>query len=305
MNIGMIGLGKMGGNMVTRMLNKGHSVVCYDTNEDIVTNYSKYGATSSYTLNDLVSALPFPRFVWLMLPHGDTTYQTINELIPLLKPGDTIIDGGNNKYQDSINVAKLLNESNIRFLDVGTSGGIWGLNQGYSLMVGGDKQAYLDLEPVIQSLAPDINKGYGYVGSAGAGHYLKMVHNGIEYALMESYAEGLELLHSTDQYNYDLEQVATIWSHGSVIRSWLLELIGNALSDKEQLSKVKAYVEDSGEGRWTVIESVRLGIPLPVITSALQQRFRSRQTEPLGAKLLSLMRNYFGGHKMQIDDIIE
>lgn len=305
MNIGMIGLGKMGGNMVTRMLNKGHSVVCYDTNEDIVTNYSKYGATSSYTLNDLVSALPRPRFVWLMLPHGDITYQTINELIPLLKPGDTIIDGGNNKYQDSINVAKLLNQSNIRFLDVGTSGGIWGLNQGYSLMVGGDKQAYLDLEPVIQSLAPDINKGYGYVGSAGAGHYLKMIHNGIEYALMESYAEGLELLYSTDQYNYDLEQVATIWSHGSVIRSWLLELIGNALSDKEQLSRVKAYVEDSGEGRWTVIESVRLGIPLPVITSALQQRFRSRQTEPLGAKLLSLMRNYFGGHKMQIDDTIE
>jgi 6-phosphogluconate dehydrogenase len=305
LNIGMIGLGKMGGNMVTRMLNKGHSVVCYDTNEDIVTNYSKYGATSSYTLNDLVSALPRPRFVWLMLPHGDITYQTINELIPLLKPGDTIIDGGNNKYQDSINVAKLLNQSNIRFLDVGTSGGIWGLNQGYSLMVGGDKQAYLDLEPVIQSLAPDINKGYGYVGSAGAGHYLKMIHNGIEYALMESYAEGLELLYSTDQYNYDLEQVATIWSHGSVIRSWLLELIGNALSDKEQLSRVKAYVEDSGEGRWTVIESVRLGIPLPVITSALQQRFRSRQTEPLGAKLLSLMRNYFGGHKMQIDDTIE
>ena len=296
MEIAMVGLGRMGGNMVTRLLRGGHSVFCYDTNQDVMNQYVSDGAISSSSLEDLVLKLSTPRKIWVMVPHGEATQTTITKLSNLLDPEDIIIDGGNNHYPDTIKLGKHLHDKQLRFLDVGTSGGIWGLQQGYSLMIGGEKTAFEHMTPIFESLAANGKSGYAYVGKTGAGHYLKMVHNGVEYALMESNAEGFELLDSSDEYDFNLEEVSEIWSNGSVIRSWLLDLIHQALKDDNKLTDIKPYVEDSGEGRWTVTESIRLGIPLPVITASLQQRFRSRQSEPFGAKLLAVMRNYFGGH---------
>ena len=296
MQIAMVGLGKMGGNMATRLMRHGHQVFCYDTDQTTMDQYVFQGAISSSSLEELVSKLSKPRKIWVMVPHGLTTQITIKTLSNLVDPEDIIIDGGNNHYPDTIELGKVLLDKQIRFLDVGTSGGIWGLNEGYSLMIGGDKSAFLEMDTIFESLAANGRSGYAYVGHTGAGHYLKMVHNGVEYALMESYAEGFELLNSSDEYSYNLEEVSKIWSNGSVIRSWLLDLIHQSLKDDSKLTDVKPYVEDSGEGRWTVTESIRLGIPLPVITASLQQRFRSRQASPFGAKLLAVMRNYFGGH---------
>lgn len=292
----MVGLGRMGGNMVSRLISHGHTVVCYDTDPIAVQQYSQVGAISSSSLPEMVSKLSLPRKIWIMVPHGKVTETTIKTLSTLLDTEDIIIDGGNNHYPDTIELGAFLTEKGIRFLDVGTSGGIWGLEQGYSLMIGGDKTAFDEMQEIFQSLAANQDSGYGYVGSTGAGHYLKMVHNGVEYALMESYAEGFELLDSSDIFHFNLEEVSRIWSNGSVIRSWLLDLINQALRNEENLGNIKPYVDDSGEGRWTVNESIRLGVPLPVITASLQQRFRSRQAAPLGARLLAVMRNYFGGH---------
>ena len=230
------------------------------------------------------------------VPPGDQTETVISDVAKLLEPPDVIVDGGNSNYKDSKRRGAALAEIGLRFLDVGTSGGVWGLKEGYSLMVGGDQESFKRLEPLFQSLAPAPDKGYGYVGHTGAGHFLKMVHNGIEYGIMQSYGEGFELMAAKDEFSFDLAQVAQIWQHGSVIRSWLLDLTVAALQEDRDLKQVQAYVEDSGEGRWMVQESIELNVPTPVITSSLQTRFRSRQDQPFGIRLLAALRHQFGGH---------
>ena len=240
-----------------------------------------------------------PRPVWLMLPQGQPTEDTMQLLAPLLSPGDVILDGGNANYKDTLRRAGELGSQGIDLVDVGTSGGIWGLAEGYTLMVGGSEAVFQRLEPIFQSLAPGSDRGYSYVGPVGAGHFVKMVHNGVEYALMEAYAEGFEILAAKEEFDLDLPRIANTWRHGSVVRSWLLDLVVSALEDDPSLSDLEAYVEDSGEGRWTVQESVDLAVPAPVITLSLQQRFRSRQAQPFGAKLLAALRNQFGGHPVR------
>ena len=299
MEIGMIGLGRMGGNMVQRLLAAGHRVVAYDMNQDAVSASSELGATGSAALEDLVSQLSPPRPVWLMLPQGQPTEDTMDQLAALLSPGDTILDGGNANYKDTLRRAEKLGDLGIDLMDVGTSGGIWGLSEGYTLMVGGNEEVYQRLEPIFQSLAPGPDRGYNHVGPVGAGHFVKMVHNGVEYALMEAYAEGFELMAAKEEFDLDLTRIADTWRHGSVVRSWLLDLVVSALEDDPSLSDLEAYVEDSGEGRWTVQESVDLAVPAPVITLSLLQRFRSRQAQPFGAKLLAALRNQFGGHPVR------
>ena len=299
MEIGMIGLGRMGGNMVQRLLEADHRVVAYDTNHDAVKASSELGAAGTDALEDLVSQLSPPRAVWLMLPQGQPTEDTMDRLAPLLSPGDTILDGGNANYKDTLRRAEKLADQGIDLMDVGTSGGIWGLSEGYTLMVGGKAEVFQRLEPLLQSLAPGPDRGYSHVGPVGAGHFVKMVHNGVEYALMEAYAEGFEILAAKEEFDLDLTRIADTWRHGSVVRSWLLDLVVSALEDDPSLSDLEAYVEDSGEGRWTVQESVDLAVPAPVITLSLLQRFRSRQAQPFGAKLLAALRNQFGGHPVR------
>ena len=299
MELGMIGLGRMGGNMVQRLLEAGHRVVAYDTNPDAVAAYQAMGAQAASSLQDLVARLAPPRPVWLMLPQGQPTEDTMQLLAPLLSPGDVILDGGNANYKDTLRRAGVLGSQGIDLVDVGTSGGIWGLAEGYTLMVGGSEAVFQRLEPIFQSLAPGSDRGYSYVGPVGAGHFVKMVHNGVEYALMEAYAEGFEILAAKEEFDLDLPRIANTWRHGSVVRSWLLDLVVSALEDDPSLSDLEAYVEDSGEGRWTVQESVDLAVPAPVITLSLQQRFRSRQAQPFGAKLLAALRNQFGGHPVR------
>ena len=299
MELGMIGLGRMGGNMVQRLLNGGHRVVAYDPNEAPVKASEASGAVGANSLESLVSKLSPPRAVWLMVPAGKPTEASIDSLIPLLAGGDVILDGGNSNYNETIRRSEKLREHRIHFMDVGTSGGIWGLKEGYSLMIGGEREVFLRLEPVFQTLAPGADKGYGYVGPSGAGHFVKMVHNGIEYGLMEAYTEGFELMQAKTDFNLDLAQVAQIWRDGSVVRSWLLDLTAAALEENPGLDGLQSYVEDSGEGRWTVQESVELAIPTPVITLSLQARFRSRQDQPFGGRLLAAMRNQFGGHAVR------
>ncbi|MCX7756584.1 MAG: decarboxylating 6-phosphogluconate dehydrogenase, partial [Anaerolineales bacterium] len=247
----------------------------------------------------LAAALPAPRVAWVMVPAGAATDAVIEELSALFAPGDTIIDGGNTFYKDDIRRAAALKEKGIRYVDVGTSGGVWGLKEGYSLMIGGDPEAVAPLRPLFETLAPAPDKGWGHVGGVGAGHFVKMIHNGIEYGLMQAYAEGFEILRTKRDYAFDLHQVAEIWRYGSVVRSWLLDLTANALSQDQELSEIAGYVPDSGEGRWTVFEAVDLDVPAPVITLALQQRFISRQEESYAAKLLAAMRNQFGGHEVK------
>jgi 6-phosphogluconate dehydrogenase len=237
-----------------------------------------------------------------MVPAGEATENTVNALADYLSPGDAIIDGGNSYYKDSVRRAAALKKRGIPFLDAGTSGGVWGLTQGYSLMVGGDEAAFRRLEPIFQTLAPAPDKGCGYVGPAGAGHFVKMIHNGIEYGMMQAYAEGFELMQAKDEFGLDLGRISRIWQHGSVVRSWLLDLTADALEADPGLSGVQAYVDDSGEGRWTVQESLELGVPAPVLTLSLQARFRSRQDQPFGARLLASMRNRFGGHPVRTAD---
>ena len=299
MELGMIGLGRMGGNMAQRLLSSGHLVVAHDTSQEAVAASRSQGAHGSNTLEDLVSHLTPPRPIWLMLPQGQPTEDTMDCLAPLLSPGDVILDGGNANYKDTLRRAEKLASLGIDLMDVGTSGGIWGLTEGYTLMVGGKEEVFRRLEPVFQSMAPGPDRGYNHVGPVGAGHFVKMVHNGVEYALMEAYAEGFELMAAKEEFNLDLSKIADTWRHGSVVRSWLLDLVVSALEDDPSLSDLQAYVEDSGEGRWTVQESVDLAVPTPVITLSLQQRFRSRQAQPFGAKLLAALRNQFGGHPVR------
>ena len=299
MEIGMIGLGRMGGNMAQRLINGGHRVVTYDRSEQAVAASQAQGATGAPSLEDLVRSLSLPRAVWVMVPAGQPTEEAIESLIPLLSAKDTVLDGGNANYKDSMRRSEKLAEHGIDFMDVGTSGGVWGLTEGYALMIGGKKETYQRLKPIFKTLSPGEDKGLSHVGPAGAGHFVKMVHNGIEYGLMQAYAEGFEIMAAKEEFNLDLGQIAQGWRHGSVVRSWLLDLASNALEEDPNLENLKAYVDDSGEGRWTVQEAVDLGVPAPVITLSLQARFRSRQEEPFGARLLAALRNQFGGHAVR------
>ena len=296
----MIGLGRMGANMTQRLLLGGHDIVAYDQKSDAVSESSAGGAVAAASVSDLVEKLSVPRGVWIMLPAGAVTDTVIDELAGLLTAGDAIIDGGNANYKDTLRRGESLSQRGIYLLDAGTSGGIWGLAEGYSLMVGGDPEVFSRLEPIFQTLAPAEDKGYSHVGPTGAGHFTKMVHNGVEYALMQAYAEGFELLQAKQpEFDLDLTAIAKTWQHGSVVRSWLLDLAVRALEEDPDLESLAAYVEDSGEGRWTVNESVELAVPTPAITAALYQRFRSRQAEPFGARLLAALRNQFGGHAVR------
>ena len=300
MEIGMIGLGRMGGNMLQRLRSGGHRVVAFDARVEVVEAVvQQQGAVGASSLEELLGKLSAPRAVWVMVPSGQPTEDTIDSLADLMSTGDTIIDGGNSNYKDSVRRAAALSERGLSFLDAGTSGGIWGLKEGYSMMIGGDREVFRRLEPIFQTLAPAPDKGYAHVGPSGAGHFVKMVHNGIEYGLMQAYAEGFELMAAKREFELDLAQIAEVWRHGSVVRSWLLDLTAAALEEDGNLDSLEAYVDDSGEGRWTVEESIELAVPLPVITLALQTRFRSRQDQPFGAKLLSAMRNQFGGHTVR------
>ncbi len=295
----MIGLGRMGGNMAQRLLRGGHRVVAYDVSAEAVAASRAQGAVGPSTVKDLADSLARPRAVWVMVPAGQPTEDTIAGLIPLLGSGDVVLDGGNANYKDSIRRGQELAAHGIDFLDVGTSGGIWGLTEGYCLMVGGKRETFERLEPIFRTLAPGEAKGYSHVGPSGAGHFVKMVHNGIEYGLMQAYAEGFEIMEAKKEFHLDLAQIAETWRYGSVVRSWLLDLGATALAEDPGLSSLQAYVDDSGEGRWAVAESVDLGVPAPVITLALQQRFRSRQDQPFGARLLAALRQQFGGHKVR------
>ena len=299
MDIGMIGLGRMGGDMSRRLMRGGHRVVVYDSQPEAVNALVAEGADGASSIEDLAGQLPSPRVAWVMVPSGEPTESTIDALADALSPEDVIIDGGNSNYKDSVRRAASLAERGLFFMDAGTSGGIWGLEEGYSIMVGGDPEVFRRLEPVFQTLAPGSDIGYGRVGPAGSGHFVKMVHNGIEYGLMQAYAEGFELMRAKEDFGLDLAQIAGIWRNGSVVRSWLLDLTAAALEDDPGLETIQAYVEDSGEGRWTVQESVDLNVPTPVISLALQARFRSRQEQPFGARLLAAMRNQFGGHAVR------
>ena len=299
MELGMIGLGRMGGNMTQRLLNGGHRVVVYDPDEHARSAAVRAGAVDVASIAELASLLSPPRAAWVMVPAGEITDHTIDALAGVLSPGDAVIDGGNSNYKDTMRRADVLRQRGISMLDAGTSGGIWGLTEGYSLMVGGDADAFLRLEPIFQTLSPGDDIGYGHVGPSGAGHFVKMVHNGIEYGMMQAFAEGFELMDAKADLELDLAQIAHIWRYGSVVRSWLLDLTAAALDEDADLSAIQAYVEDSGEGRWTLEESIDLAVPIPVIAASLQARFRSRQESPFGAKLLAAMRNQFGGHSVR------
>ena len=296
MQLGMVGLGKMGANMTLRLLRGDHEVVVFDVNPDAVERSSSEGATAASSLEELVGKLDAPRAVWVMVPAGDITEQTIEELASLLSEGDVVIDGGNSRHTDSVDRGTRLQEKGIAFLDVGTSGGIWGLDEGFCLMVGGDEEAFRRVESVFETLAPA--DGYAHVGPSGAGHFTKMIHNGIEYALMQSYGEGFELLHASD-YDLDVAQVAELWKHGSVVRSWLLDLAAKALDGDPELSSIEPYVEDSGEGRWTITHAIDNAIPVPTIATALFARFASRQDASFAGKMIAALRKEFGGHAVR------
>jgi 6-phosphogluconate dehydrogenase len=299
MELGMIGLGKMGGFMTERLIQGGHRLVGYDRDAAVVQKTTQIGAQGANSLEALVSQLKAPRAIWLMVPAGQPVDDTIAALLPRLAEGDTIIDGGNSFYRDSIRRAADLKPKKIDFVDVGTSGGVWGLKEGYSMMIGGEASVVERLSPIFKTLAPAADKGWGRVGPAGAGHFVKMVHNGIEYGMMQAYAEGLDLLRHKTEFNLDLLQVSQIWQYGSVIRSWLLDLTADALKANPKLDGIQGYVTDSGEGRWTAIAGIELGVPLPVITAALDARFRSQDPEPFANKLLAMMRHEFGGHAVK------
>ena len=296
MELAMIGLGKMGMNMATRLVRGGHRVVGLARTAATVDEAEKLGIEGTHTLEEAVSKLHSPRIVWVMVPAGQATDETIDHLSNLLGKGDIVIDGGNSNYKDSARHAALLEPKGIEFMDCGTSGGIWGLSEGYSLMIGGKPEVAEKMRPIFETLAPAADKGWGLVGPHGAGHYVKMIHNGIEYGMMQAFAEGFSILKAKEEFGLDLAQVSHIWQHGSVVRSWLLDLAANALDEDTQLKDIKPWVADSGEGRWTVFESIDLDIPAPVITLALQMRFASRDEENYTARMLAALRNQFGGH---------
>ncbi len=298
MQLAMIGLGRMGGNMSERLLRDGHAVVVYDRDPATVGRYEAVGAAAAKDLADVVRQLSAPRVVWIMVPAGAPTDETIEALAGAMSPGDVIIDGGNSNFKETAARGEHLAQRGLALIDCGTSGGVWGLENGYCLMVGGEENAVRRCEPIFRSLAQE--GGYAYVGPSGAGHYVKMVHNGIEYALMQGYGEGYEILASSKRYpNLDLAAIAELWQHGSVVRSWLNELAVNAFQKDPRLSKLKGYVSDSGEGRWTVQEAIDLDVPAPTITLSLLARLRSRQEDSFGAKVLAALRNEFGGHAVK------
>lgn len=296
MKLGMIGLGKMGGNMVTRLLRGGHEVVAYDRSADAVKAVAAGGGTGASSLQDLVSKLSAPRVVWIMVPSGAPTDQTIDDLLGLLQPGDIIIDGGNTKWTDGLAAEKRCAAKGVALVDAGTSGGVWGLENGYCLMVGGDEGAVKTCEPIFLTLAP--KDGYAHVGGPGAGHFSKMVHNGIEYGMLAAYGEGFEILEKS-QFNYDLGQLAELWTHASVVRSWLLDLAVLAFKADPGLKNIRGWVDDTGEGRWTVEAAIDQNVPAPVITMSLLSRFVSRQQESFSAKVIAALRNQFGGHAVK------
>jgi len=298
MRIGFVGLGRMGANMVRRLVRDGHEVVAFNRTPERTREIMTEGADGAFSLAELVGKLPAPRAVWVMVPAGDATEAMIAELMDLLSPGDTIVDGGNTNFHDDVRRHAMVAAKGLRYVDAGTSGGVWGLQVGYCMMVGGDRDAVAPLEPIFRSLAPA--DGYAHVGGPGAGHYVKMVHNGIEYGLMQAYAEGFEIMHASD-YDLDLEQVSGIWRYGSVVRSWLLDLLHDALAKNPDFEGIKDWVADSGEGRWTVQEAIDRDVPAPIITLSLQARFRSRQDESYGAKVLAALRNEFGGHAVKTE----
>ena len=299
MKLAMIGLGKMGGNMTRRLLGGGHTVVAWARDPKAVNALATEGATGAESLEDAVGKLEAPRAVWMMVPSGGPTEDTVQRLAELLEEGDTVVDGGNSNYHDTIRRGAALAEKGIDYVDVGTSGGIWGLTEGYSMMVGGEEEAVERLRPALWTLAPAKDKGWGRVGPSGSGHFVKMVHNGIEYGMMQAYAEGFALMRRKEEFGLNLHQVSEIWRDGSVVRSWLLDLTASALSEGADLDGLAPYVQDSGEGRWTVVEAIELGVAVPVITTALEQRFSSREADNYANKLLNAMRNQFGGHELQ------
>ncbi|MFQ5419055.1 MAG: phosphogluconate dehydrogenase (NAD(+)-dependent, decarboxylating) [Anaerolineae bacterium] len=302
MEIGMVGLGKMGANMTKRLLQGGHRVVISDLNKEAVATAVSAGAVAAKSLTDLPHRLSAPRTVWVMVPSGKPTEGVVAALGDILDEGDIVIDGGNSNYKDTMRRGEMLREKGIAYVDVGTSGGIWGLAEGYSMMVGGAETAVNHISPNLKTLAPGADIGWGHVGPSGSGHFVKMVHNGIEYGLMQAYAEGFDIMKAKTEFGLDLHQIAEIWRFGSVVRSWLLDLTANALADDQELSGIKGWVSDSGEGRWTVFEAIDLDVPAPVITASLMARFVSRVEESYAAKLLAAMRNQFGGHAVKQAD---
>ena len=299
MELAMIGLGKMGLNMATRLARGGHRVVGHARTAESVEAAVKLGAEGAQSLKEAVGKLSAPRIIWLMIPAGKITDATIEELSSLLSKGDIVIDGGNSNYKDSVKHAAMLEPKGIDFVDCGTSGGIWGLAEGYSLMIGGQPEVVEKLRPIFETLAPAPDKGWGYVCPHGAGHFVKMVHNGIEYGMMQAFAEGFSIMKAKEELSLDLAQISHIWQHGSVVRSWLLDLAARALDEDSKLADIKPWVADSGEGRWTVFESIDLAVPAPVITLALQMRFVSRDEENFTARMLAALRNQFGGHAIK------
>ncbi|HKO16698.1 MAG TPA: decarboxylating 6-phosphogluconate dehydrogenase [Gemmatimonadaceae bacterium] len=298
MQLAMIGLGRMGGNMVERLMRHGHETVVYDRSADAIAKYQQMGATGAKDLVDIVKRLRTPRIIWIMVPAGAPVDQTIEMLEPHLVQGDVLIDGGNSNFHDTMRRARALEPKGIEFIDCGTSGGVWGLENGYCLMVGGTDRAVKYCEPIFRALAPE--HGYAHMGPSGSGHYVKMVHNGIEYGMLQAYAEGYEILHASKDFpKLDLHQIAEVWQHGSVVRSWLNELAASAFARDASLADLKGWVADSGEGRWTVQEAIDVDVPAPVITLSLLMRFRSRQPDSFGAKVIAALRNEFGGHAVK------
>ena len=296
MEIGFVGLGKMGMNMVTRLQRDRHRVVVYDRTAELIKQAEGQGCVGASSLAELVSKLATPRALWIMVPSGAPTEETVRSVAALMQAGDVIIDGGNTRFHDDVRRAAELKKKSIHYIDAGTSGGVWGLKLGYCLMIGGDKDVVMRLEPIFKTLAPE--NGWAYMGSHGAGHYVKMVHNGIEYSMMQGYAEGFELM-SKSEYNLDLAKIADLWMHGSVVRSWLLELAAGALEQDPKLEGLKGYVPDSGEGRWMILDAIEKDVPVPTLTTALFTRFRSRQEQSFAEKMLAALRNAFGGHAVR------
>ena len=299
MELGMIGLGRMGANMAERLLQGGHKITGFDPSADARKGLETQGGASAESLLALVKALPAPRVVWLMVPSGKITDDSVDALLSALAPGDTVIDGGNSNYKDTLRRAKAYTDKHLNYVDCGTSGGVWGLKEGYSMMIGGDEKAVEALRPIFETLAPAKDQGWGRVGPVGSGHYTKMVHNGIEYGMMQAYAEGFSILKHKQDFGLDLHQVGEIWRYGSVVRSWLLDLTTEALSKNPNMDGIAPYVVDSGEGRWTVDAALELNVSAPVITLSLMERFRSRDDDSFADKLLSSMRNEFGGHAVK------
>ncbi|HKX50909.1 MAG TPA: decarboxylating 6-phosphogluconate dehydrogenase, partial [Candidatus Binatia bacterium] len=296
MELGMIGLGRMGANMTERLLRGGHKLITYDRSPEAIQRCVDKGAFGAHSLADFVKQVSLPRVIWLMVPSGEPVDLTIEQLLPGLLENDIIIDGGNSHYKDSIRRAEKLKQLGIHFVDAGTSGGIWGLQEGYCLMIGGEKAIVDQLEPIFKTLAPE--NGFAHVGASGAGHFSKMVHNGIEYGMLQAYGEGFEMLKAS-QFEFDLGKIAHLWNQGSVVRSWLLELAENAFQKDPQLSSIKGYVEDSGEGRWAVLEAVEREIPASILTLSLFARYASRQEDSFSAKVIAALRNEFGGHAVK------